>query len=189
MPLLVIRKGPGRKNQEQLKIFTQHIQTPIGQLAGFANNEGICGLFFVDEDQPLPKDLQKKLGKDMEIIDGEYKDLQDLELQLDEYFHHGRKQFNLPLALNGTPFQQEIWSLLLKVPYGTVISYKELSNRWGDPKAIRAVATANGANPVSILVPCHRVIGADGRMTGYAGGIWRKRWLLDHEKDQLMLDL
>ncbi|MEJ2593986.1 MAG: methylated-DNA--[protein]-cysteine S-methyltransferase [bacterium] len=172
-----------------MKISTHRIRTPIGHLVGFAEKEGICGLFFFDEDQILSNDLHEKFDGEVEIIKGEDKNLQNLEIQLDEYFQHKRKHFDLPLALKGTLFQQEIWSLLLQIPYGTVISYKKLSDLWGDPKAIRAVAAANGANPVSILVPCHRVIGADGSMTGYAGGIWRKQWLLDHEKDQLRLNL
>ena len=92
-----------------------------------------------------------------------------------------REYFELELNLKGTAFQIRVWEELLKMPFGKTISYKDLSIRLGDLKAIRAVAAANGANPVSIIVPCHRIIGSDGSLTGYGGGLWRKRWLLDFE--------
>jgi methylated-DNA-[protein]-cysteine S-methyltransferase len=101
--------------------------------------------------------------------------------QLDEYFSKNRRIFDLPLDLKGTPFQLRVWNELLNIPFGQTITYKELAIRLGDVKAIRAAGTANGANPVSIIVPCHRVIGSDGSLTGYAGGLWRKKWLLEHE--------
>jgi methylated-DNA-[protein]-cysteine S-methyltransferase len=107
--------------------------------------------------------------------------------QLDEYFSRKREAFNLPLDLKGTDFQRKVWSELLKIPFGRTISYKDLSIRLGDVKAIRAVAAANGANPVSIIVPCHRVIGSDGSLTGYAGGLWRKQWLLEFEGSRISL--
>jgi methylated-DNA-[protein]-cysteine S-methyltransferase len=106
--------------------------------------------------------------------------------QLDEYFKHQLEFFELELNLKGTAFQLRVWEELLKIPFGKTITYKELSLRLGDLKAIRAVAAANGANPVSIIVPCHRVIGSDGSLTGYAGGLWRKRWLLDFESKDLL---
>jgi methylated-DNA-[protein]-cysteine S-methyltransferase len=106
---------------------------------------------------------------------------------MDEYFNGNRKTFDLPLDLQGTDFQKKVWLELQKIPFGKTISYKELSLRLGDIKAIRAVAAANGANPVSIIVPCHRVIGSNGSLTGYAGGLWRKQWLLDHESSALRL--
>jgi methylated-DNA-[protein]-cysteine S-methyltransferase len=106
--------------------------------------------------------------------------------QLDEYFKHQLEFFELELNLKGTAFQLRVWEELLKIPFGKTITYKELSLRLGDLKAIRAVAAANGANPVSIIVPCHRVIGSDGSLMGYAGGLWRKRWLLDFESKDLL---
>jgi methylated-DNA-[protein]-cysteine S-methyltransferase len=108
--------------------------------------------------------------------------LQQAIQQLDEYFAGTRQVFNLPLGQKGTLFQQKVWQNLLNIPYGTTISYLHLSRIVGDEKAIRAVGTANGKNQLWIIVPCHRVIGADGSLTGYAGGIWRKSWLLEHEK-------
>jgi methylated-DNA-[protein]-cysteine S-methyltransferase len=107
--------------------------------------------------------------------------LKDAVAQLTAYFEGNRKQFNLLLNPAGTPFQKRVWQALLELPYGQTMSYRELSIRLGDVKAIRAVAAANGKNPLCILIPCHRVIGSDGSLTGYAGGLHRKRWLLDHE--------
>jgi methylated-DNA-[protein]-cysteine S-methyltransferase len=102
--------------------------------------------------------------------------------QLDEYFAGTRQVFDITLKLAGTEFQKNVWYELLKIPYGVTISYKELSHRLDNEKAIRAVGAANGKNPVNIIVPCHRVIGADGSLTGYGGGLWRKKWLLEHEE-------
>ena len=107
--------------------------------------------------------------------------LQDCADQLDEYFQGVRFAFDLPLTPAGTSFQQRVWSALAAIPYGEVISYIELSRRIGDAKAVRAVGSANGKNPIAILIPCHRVIGANGKLTGYAGELWRKEWLLKHE--------
>jgi len=101
--------------------------------------------------------------------------------QLDEYFAGERRTFDLPLAPRGTPFQQRVWSALRDMPYGATTSYGALALRLGDPNATRAVGAANGRNPISIIVPCHRVIGASGSLTGFGGGLERKRWLLEHE--------
>jgi methylated-DNA-[protein]-cysteine S-methyltransferase len=100
---------------------------------------------------------------------------------LDEYFGGGRSSFDIPLDISGTPFQMSVWRALLLIPYGTTWSYGRLAAQIGRPKASRAVGGANHNNPVSIIVPCHRVIGSNGSMTGYGGGIWRKEWLLAHE--------
>src|SRR5690606_10608058 len=107
--------------------------------------------------------------------------LKDAAQQLREYFAGTRRDFQLRLNPKGTDFQKSVWNELLQIPYGTTISYLALSRRLGDVKAIRAVAAANGQNPFWIVVPCHRVIGSDGSLTGYAGGLWRKKWLLEHE--------
>lgn len=101
--------------------------------------------------------------------------------ELDEYFHRGRKFFTVELDLKGTEFQKRVWTELISIPFGSTVSYEELALRLGDLKAIRAVAAANGANPVAIIVPCHRVIGKNGELTGYAGGLANKEWLLYHE--------
>ena len=101
--------------------------------------------------------------------------------QLDEYFKGERKEFDLPLKQAGTPFQQQVWDELLQIKYGRTISYAQQSNQMNSPLAIRAIASANGKNDLWIVVPCHRVIGSDGSLTGYAGGLWRKKWLMEHE--------
>lgn len=105
----------------------------------------------------------------------------DCQQQLAEYFAGQRQAFDLPILPQGTDFQEKIWQLLLDIPFGQTLSYLELSRRYGDEKAIRAVGTANGANPISIVVPCHRVIGSGGKLVGYGGDVWRKEWLLKHE--------
>lgn len=107
--------------------------------------------------------------------------LQDCVYQLQEYFEGKRTQFDLKLNPEGTDFQKRVWQELLSIPFGKTMSYLELSKQLGDVKAIRAVANANGKNPLWIIVPCHRVIGSDGSLTGYAGGLHRKQWLLEHE--------
>jgi methylated-DNA-[protein]-cysteine S-methyltransferase len=107
--------------------------------------------------------------------------LNDACQQLDEYFAGKRLVFDFPVKQCGTAFQQEVWTELLNIPFGQTISYSQLSNRMKNPLAIRAIASANGKNNLWIVVPCHRVIGANGSLTGYAGGLWRKQWLLEHE--------
>lgn len=101
--------------------------------------------------------------------------------QLDEYFAGERKQFDLPLNPAGTAFQQKVWDQLMKIPYAETVTYLHMAKRLGNVKSIRAAASANGKNPIGIIIPCHRVVGADGKLTGYAGGLHRKQWLLEHE--------
>ena len=120
--------------------------------------------------------------EDTEVFSAEIPSaLKEATLQLSEYFEGKRKEFSFKLNPKGTDFQQRVWQALLKIPFGKTTSYLELSKQLGDVKAIRAVAAANGKNPLWIVVPCHRVIGSDGSLTGYAGGLWRKKWLLEHE--------
>ena len=107
--------------------------------------------------------------------------LKECVTQLDEYFNGTRQQFSLKLNPEGTEFQKRVWKELLNIPFGKTLSYLQLTKELGDIKAIRAVANANGKNPIWIIIPCHRVIGTDGSLTGYAGGLQRKKWLLDHE--------
>ena len=108
-------------------------------------------------------------------------ELKETVNQLQEYFDGKRTDFTFKLNPKGTEFQQKVWRELCKIPFGKTISYLDLAKKLGDPKVIRAAASANGKNPIWIVIPCHRVIGADGSLTGYAGGLWRKKWLLDHE--------
>lgn len=108
--------------------------------------------------------------------------LEEAVFQLNDFFEGKRTHFTLKLNPSGSNFQQKVWKSLVEIPFGKTMSYLELSKKLGDVKAIRAVASANGKNPIWIVVPCHRVIGTDGSLTGYAGGLWRKKWLLEHEK-------
>ena len=144
------------------------IHTPLGITAINGDGEGIVSVSVLKEETANPSQY---------IPDS----LIDAVKQLQEYFSGTRQTFQLQLNLKGTDFQKSVWRELLNIPYGKTISYLELSRRLGDVKAIRAVAAANGQNPFWIVVPCHRVIGSDGSLTGYAGGLWRKKWLLEHE--------
>ena len=121
------------------------------------------------------------LNSEEKITDVIPVELEDCIIQLNEYFEGSRKQFDLKLNPQGTNFQKKVWDELLNIPHGKTTSYLELSKQLGDVKAIRAVANANGKNPIWIIIPCHRVIGSDGSLTGYAGGLHRKQWLLEHE--------
>ncbi len=144
------------------------VQTPLGITAIKGDEEGVVSVSVLKEDTVKPsRHIPASLTEAVE--------------QLGAYFAGTRQAFQLQLNLKGTDFQKSVWQELLNIPYGKTISYLELSRRLGDVKAIRAVAAANGQNPFWIVVPCHRVIGSDGSLTGYAGGLWRKKWLLDHE--------
>jgi AraC family transcriptional regulator of adaptative response/methylated-DNA-[protein]-cysteine methyltransferase len=116
-----------------------------------------------------------------ELVPGSNRHFEALHQQVQEYFAGKRKEFSLPLAMQGTPFQQEVWKALQTIPYGETRSYQEQAELLGKPKAVRAVAQANGDNRIAIIIPCHRVIGKDGKLVGYGGGLWRKRFLLDLE--------
>lgn len=108
--------------------------------------------------------------------------LRECARQLGEYFQGARRDFDVPLDLKGTAFERLVWKKLLQIPYGRTASYKDIARRIGRPDAMRAVGAANGKNPAAIIVPCHRIIGHDGRLVGYGGGLWRKKWLLEHER-------
>jgi methylated-DNA-[protein]-cysteine S-methyltransferase len=145
---------------------TVWIKTPLGFSEIVGDENGIISIEVYDEgevSQSVPAILQEAVA------------------QLNEYFEGKRNHFDLKLNPKGTEFQQKVWNALLEIPYGRTRTYLEQSKILGDVKAIRAVASANGKNPLWIVVPCHRVIGSDGSLTGYAGGLWRKKWLLEHE--------
>lgn len=163
-------------------IITSKIETELGIMIAGAVEEGICLLEFSDRRMLSTeyKDLQQLLNTT--IKEGENKHIINLKKELSEYFEGKLKQFTVPLITPGTVFQQGVWKELLNIPYGTTRSYLEQAAALGKPEAIRAVANANGMNRIAIVIPCHRVIGTDGSLTGYGGGLKRKRWLLDHEK-------
>lgn len=145
---------------------TIYIKTPLGIAKIIGDKDGISVISILDEAEG---------SKTVPII------LEEAVSQLQDYFEGKRTDFTFKLNPSGTEFQQKVWKGLLEIPFGKTMSYLELSKKLGDVKAIRAVAAANGKNPLWIVVPCHRVIGTDGSLTGYAGGLWRKKWLLEHE--------
>lgn len=148
------------------------VNSPIGELLLVGDGVALHGLYM--QEAPRPMALEPGWGADRGAF-------ADVRRQLGEYFAGARTAFDVPLAVAGTPFQCAVWRGLRQVPYGETISYGELARRVGRPSAARAVGLANGRNPISVIVPCHRVIGADGRLTGYGGGIERKRLLLELE--------
>lgn len=142
-------------------------KTPIGTSKITGNIDGIQSIVFIEEDMETSKSIPLFL--------------RSCVIQLEEYFNGIRTEFDLKLNPNGTDFQNSVWDELKNIPYGKTRSYMEQTKKLGNLKAIRAVASANGKNQISIVIPCHRVIGSDGSLTGYAGGLWRKKWLLEHE--------
>lgn len=143
------------------------IKTPLGFTKIIGDVDGIASITVLNSEEKVT-----------DIIPQE---LEECVMQLQEYFKGERKQFHFKINAEGTDFQKRVWQELQNIPYGKTTSYLKLSQQLGDVKAIRAVANANGKNPLWIIVPCHRVIGSDGSLTGYAGGLQRKQWLLEHE--------
>lgn len=161
-----------------MNIATAFYQSPIGQLVVSGTEEGINSVRFSDEnlyveqETPVPYCLQEAIE------------------QLHEYFCHQRQSFKLRLNLaQGTPFQQEVWNILKGIPWGQTRSYAQIAQQMGQPNAVRAVGTANADNPFLIILPCHRIIGSSGFLTGYAGGLLRKQWLLNHEQQIVQLEI
>jgi O-6-methylguanine DNA methyltransferase len=147
--------------------FHIYYRSPLGLIEIIADQQAILGSNFVDG---------KRLDEDATPL------LERACQQFQEYFAGEREVFDLPLSFEGTPFQRSVWQEVLAIPYGRTVSYSQVAVAIGKPKAVRPVGTANGRNPLSIIVPCHRVIGSDGSLSGYGGGLWRKEWLLDHER-------
>lgn len=143
------------------------IETPLGWAEFYGDTKGLSAIKIVDEQPEISGSIPESLI--------------EVSIQLKEYFGKNRTSFELSINPDGTSFERRVWDELSRIPYGKTLSYLELSKKLGDPKAIRAVARANGKNPLWIVIPCHRVIGSDGSLTGYAGGLHRKQWLLRHE--------
>ena len=146
--------------------YIEYFSSPIGMVEISATTTAVSSVYFVES--------QDKTSVTNNITN-------TCKQQLNEYFNGSRQIFDLPLEQSGTDFQLKVWQALLKIPFGQLASYRDIANKVASPKAVRAVGSANGKNPISIIVPCHRVIGSNGSLTGYAGGIERKQWLLQHE--------
>lgn len=186
-------KGADRQNKRSQKstqngiasselLIIKNLKTPIGEMTAAATEKGICVLEFSDR-----KDLEKELNELKKQIGcllkkGTNEHLKELTVQLKEYFSGKRNSFKLKLDFLGTPFQKTVWRSLLKIPFAKTISYKEQAESIFQSKSIRAMAHTNGMNKISIVVPCHRVIGSNGSLTGYGGGLWRKKYLINMER-------
>lgn len=177
----IIGTPPSRPDQQVL--HASWIDTPLGPMLAIADEEQLVLLEFVER-RGLETELKRLRGR-YAILPGTTAPLQAIERELGEYFAGERTRFETAIRLMGTPFQNEVWEELRRIPYGEAISYMELARRVGRPTAFRAVAQANGANQLAVIIPCHRVINADGRIGGYGGGVPRKEWLLKLEAGQL----
>ncbi len=168
---------------EPLRLLVDRIATPVGELVLAADAEGrLHGIGWTDHEAMLMRDLRRHCGKRPFKLEPA-KNPGGLSAALRAYFAGDVKRIDrLPVAWGGTEFQRAVWKALRSIPCGEPVSYGELARRIGRASAVRAVGHANGTNPVSIVVPCHRVIGSDGTLTGYGGGLERKRWLIDHER-------
>ncbi|MBA3648081.1 MAG: bifunctional transcriptional activator/DNA repair protein Ada [Chitinophagales bacterium] len=165
------------------------IPTPLGPMCAGATEDGICLLEFAD--RRMLETQFKRIERifNAKVIPGTNTHLEKLTSQLNEYFNGTRKSFDVQLLLKGTSFQTKVWEALQTIPYGSTASYQFQAKHIGNANAVRAVARANGDNRIAIIVPCHRVIGSNGMLTGYGGGLWRKQYLLDLEKNSLQLSL
>jgi AraC family transcriptional regulator, regulatory protein of adaptative response / methylated-DNA-[protein]-cysteine methyltransferase len=172
--------APVKSRQSQLIVITR-ILTPLGPMLVGGVDQGICLLDFID--RRMMETQLKRLKKVLraELVPGAHPLFKQMEQQLQEYFAGERREFDVPLRLSGSSFQEKVWSGLMGIPYGSTRSYRQQAEALGMPKAVRAVARANGANSLAIIIPCHRVIGHNGELVGYGGGLWRKKYLLEHE--------
>lgn len=150
------------------QFFTSSLESPIGIIEITANEKSITSVLFIDNPVKVNENANQVI--------------EDCKQQLTEYFDETRTVFDIPLRFSGTDFQNKVWTLLQTIAYGKTVSYLQMAKILGDVKAIRAAASANGKNPFAIIVPCHRVVGSNQDLVGYAGGLWRKRWLLEHEQ-------
>jgi AraC family transcriptional regulator, regulatory protein of adaptative response / methylated-DNA-[protein]-cysteine methyltransferase len=179
--------SPPKQIKDKNIILITRLTTPLGQMYACAVGEGVCLLEFTDRRMLESEfmDLQKRLNA--VIINGENEHLIKLKKELAEYFSGSRKEFSVKLITPGSEFQQSVWNALKEIPYGESRSYHQQAVLLNKPNAVRAVASANGNNRIAIVIPCHRVIGKNGNLTGYSGGLERKKWLLEHEKRNLKL--
>ena len=170
-------------------LLTHRFDTPLGKMLACASPSGLCLLEFADTPTDAPR-LQKELNALQRLLAATVEPginihIEQAQQQLLEYFHGQRRDFSVALHMSGTAFQQRVWNGLLRIPYGQTVSYQEEAQAIHQPSAVRAVANANGANRLAIVIPCHRVIGKNGQLVGYGGGLARKQWLLAHEQRML----
>lgn len=180
----IIGASPPHKSKDRRIVNIIRIETALGMMIAAATDKGICMFEFADY-KHLELELRQLADSfGAPLVQGNNPPHFDtLRKQLEEYFKGDRKDFSIPLDLVGTEFQKQVWLSLLQIPYGNTTTYAKQAELLGKPSAVRAVANANGKNKISIILPCHRVIGADGTLTGYGGGIWRKKKLLEFERD------
>lgn len=155
-----------------MKRYRGICRTPLGVIAIEGTKEGVSSIHFLEQGEE--KKLKKTACLNYET--------RNCKRQIYEYFQGQRKNFNVKMVLEGTEFQKKVWDALCHIPYGKTASYREIAEQIESPKSVRAVGGANNKNKLPIVIPCHRIIGSDGKMTGYAAGLWRKEWLLEHEK-------
>lgn len=174
---------PGR-GRKAFAVTVNRLTTPLGPMVVAATDESVCLLEFADR-RMLETQLRRLsacIGGT--LVPGTCGPIEQLSQELAQYFHGDRRDFEVSLSAPGTEFQERVWDRLREIPYGETVSYGEVARGIGRPSAVRAVAGAVGDNRLAVLIPCHRVVGSDGRLTGYGGGLWRKRALLDHERQQ-----
>jgi AraC family transcriptional regulator of adaptative response/methylated-DNA-[protein]-cysteine methyltransferase len=163
-------------------LAVRRITTPLGAMLAAGGDDGLHLLEFADRRMLETQITRLRRRMKVAFVPGNHEVIDHAEREMNEYFAGARRAFTLPLADEGTPFQREVWERLRQIPYGETRSYGAIARDAGRPSSVRAVARANGDNRLAIVIPCHRVIGADGRLTGYGGGLWRKQRLLDHER-------
>ena len=166
-------------------LLAKWIESPLGAILALADDDGLYVFDWVDRRGLEREIIRLRARTKYVIVPGSHRVLDQAAREIDEYFSGKRKVFTLPFALRGTDFQRQVWDVLLKIPAGETRSYAAIAKEIGQPKAVRAVARANGDNFRGIVIPCHRVIGSDGSLTGYGGGLARKQWLLDHERKMI----
>jgi methylated-DNA-[protein]-cysteine S-methyltransferase len=171
------------KEKEDLMLHTVTMNSPVGTLRLIAGDRGLRAILWGVEDAARIASIDRD-----ELVEGHTAVLDRAVSQLEEYFAGTRRDFELPLDPIGSPFQQSAWMVLRTIPYGRTISYGQQARQLGDPRKARAVGAANGKNPLSIVVPCHRVIGSSGHLTGFAAGLDVKSWLLDHERQPRLIN-
>jgi AraC family transcriptional regulator, regulatory protein of adaptative response / methylated-DNA-[protein]-cysteine methyltransferase len=171
------------RRPEPLVVHLTRVETPLGALVVGAAAEGVCMVEFAEGPAPQQDARASRLATRFGwvFVQGVNDVARAMAAELDEYFAGRLREFTVPVTLQGTAFQQRVWTALRQIPYGVTSSYAGQAQSLGSPAAVRAVARANGQNRTAIVIPCHRVVGADGSLTGYGGGVWRKDWLLRHE--------